>query len=168
MINLAGDTVADVHVSKELTEAGIDMVDNQEILSGEVPTPFYGTLCGFEFYRLWTYWSVRGDLPLALAEKLYRADEHKVVRVAGHCGAPPPAEWAVEKIHGKDVIRRAQMDEYVQDETSVFLDHQIANGDLVMVSDDHNCAKFVTSYHIDTQGGLNLFARFLREEMTDV
>lgn len=45
----------------------------------------------FVFVRRWSYWSVTGYVPLDTAVKMYRDPIGKRdVRVAGHCGCPPP------------------------------------------------------------------------------
>lgn len=150
MKNLAGVEDCDEHIRKELTEAGITIVDASEH-KGEVPYRFIGVLgmqdfnemehsvicqydptriyaesSSFSFRRAWYYWVVVGYVPLYVAEELYNDPVGKKdVRVEGHCACPPPEEWATKhKICG----------------------HRVIN-----------------SYHIDSQEGLNLFVITLKK-----
>ncbi len=95
MINLAGDTDCDIHIRKELEQAGIEIFDIGIVSKSEVPSRLTGNLNGWAFTRAWYYWVASGQDTLLLFEV---ADElHKqhgdVVRVCGHCGAPSPREW---------------------------------------------------------------------------
>jgi len=95
MRNLAGDERADSSIHDELEAAGIPCAPIDSTFRGEVPATVEGRLGAFTFHRLWYYWSVRGPMPLDAARRLY-ADPvgSTTVRVAGHCGCPPPDEWA--------------------------------------------------------------------------
>lgn len=95
MINLAGNQECDRYIREELTRAGIDIVEVPlDRANGEVPYTLEGRLPGYRFRRFWYYWVVDGRTPLDLAEHLYAHPEGRAtVRVAGHCGCPPPAEW---------------------------------------------------------------------------
>lgn len=120
MKNLAGYKEADAVISEELRRCMIDqrrLTDDEK--RGEVPATIGGTLGRFTFRRAWYYWTVRGDVPIAIAERLY-ADPIGAtdIRVAGHCGCPPPSKWATGGV--------------------------------------------VTSYHIDSEAGLRIFADAVR------
>lgn len=94
MRNLAGDKRADESVRDELLAAEIGLVKIEPY--GEVPATYGGKLGAFTFRRAWYYWVVKGPMPLEVARKLYEHPRgREVVRVAGHCGCPPPEEWAV-------------------------------------------------------------------------
>jgi len=95
MKNLAGVQECDKDIRKELTEAGIRMV---AVPKGNTEVPFsvIGQLSYFTFRRAWYYWVVEGDVPLAVAQEMYATEVGKRdVRVVGHCGCPPPEEWAI-------------------------------------------------------------------------
>lgn len=94
MRNLAGDERCDASIRDELEAAGIEIVAG-EPTNSEVAGCLTGKLGAFTFRRAWYYWVACGAVPLAIAEELY-ADPigRKDVRVAGHCGCPPPADWA--------------------------------------------------------------------------
>lgn len=133
MKNLAGETKADLHILKELSEAGIEVVEGKRTRS-EVPYTLTGKLADWNFSRAWYYWMAHAEdgkgLPLEVATELHerkypisgeREPETygQVIRVAGHCGCPPPKEWL--NSNGK-----------------------------------------IDSYHIDSQEGLNALAGSIR------
>lgn len=94
MKNLAGVHECDEDIRKELAEAGIRVVVTKKV-NTEVPYSVVGQLSYFTFRRAWYYWVVEGDVPLEVANEMYATEVGKKdVRVAGHCGCPPPAEWA--------------------------------------------------------------------------
>jgi len=93
MINLAGRQDCDTYILTELAGAGIDAQAERNNRS-EVPYGFIGRVGDFTFRRAWYYWVVSGSVPLAVARELYANPIGKEdVRVAGHCGCPPPDEW---------------------------------------------------------------------------
>jgi len=102
MKNLAGETKADLHILKELSEAGIEVVEGMRTKS-EVPYTLTGKLADWNFSRAWYYWvaNAAGGLPLEVATELHNrkytvTDERQtetygtVIRVNGHCGCPAP------------------------------------------------------------------------------
>jgi hypothetical protein len=105
MKNLAGDTKADLHILKELSEAGIEVIESKRTRS-EVPYTLTGKLADWNFSRAWYYWIANAEegLPLEVATKLHNkkytikgerqpARYGQVIRVVGHCGCPPPKDW---------------------------------------------------------------------------
>jgi hypothetical protein len=95
MRNLAGDKHCDSSIRDELEAAGVEIVEGERS-KHEVAASLTGRLGEFTFRRAWYYWEVMGPLPVSVAEELY-ADTigKKDVRVAGHCGCPPPEfPWA--------------------------------------------------------------------------
>ena len=95
MINLAGVYSCDEFIRGELAQAKIDIItvpiDTRQY---EVPFTLKGELGPFKFYRAWYYWVVNGPMPLAMANRIYDDPNGRLdVRVAGHCGCPPPNEW---------------------------------------------------------------------------
>jgi hypothetical protein len=117
------------------------------------------------------YYIIEGRVPLALAEKMYEdpVGRHDI-RVAGHCGCPPPAEWATwyapsgRKIVGldqQDECRRflASSSQYMKE-----LAQRLLN-DLDFAEDPSavpGAEGFVESYHIDSEVGLRVFADYHR------
>lgn len=97
MRNLAGDTEAPNVVREEMAIAGIEPKKHSWFSDkGEVPADTGGYAYGCFFTRAWYYWTVKCAMPLHLAKEMYyecgklgRYD----IRVAGHCGCPPPEHW---------------------------------------------------------------------------
>ncbi len=133
MGNHAGRGECNPFIKLELQLAGIDIIEKKG--EGEVPYLYAGQMGAFSFRRAWTYWIVNGPVPLSLANKMYETEEGKKnVRVAGHCGCPPPEEWARPSDSKKGADRKIEW------KTEPVID----------------------TYHIDTWKGLKLFADTLR------
>ncbi|MBU4069957.1 MAG: hypothetical protein KJ646_03160 [Nanoarchaeota archaeon] len=170
MKNLAGVKEADQYIQEELYLAEIELVRGEQS-GGEVPYSIIGKLSAWEFRRAWYYWMASAQecngLPLEVAAQLHEReypiigeDQLKnygqVVRVVGHCGCPHPREWAFptrkvieaeSKRIGQDLMRTTYGD------LAKLCNSGVVQGD-----------RFVNSYHIDNQLGLNEFARVLREQ----
>lgn len=175
MINLAGNKeAADKVVKRELLVCGIPRfplpaeITNQAYR--EVQTQWFGKLGDFEFKRAWYYWVVSGRVPIQMARELYvdpcgRTD----IRVAGHCGCPPPEKpWVEWYRAGKKALDSKNWAEFEKHESSdsKFL-KEIAEGfrEKYLLSNDPEAEGFegfVTSYHIDTEVGLRVFVDTLR------
>ncbi len=145
--NLAGAAFADILIEKELKGAGVEIVKIDSAQS-EVPFTLIGKLGSFKLVRAWTYWMVDCMMPLEVAEEIY-ADEigAKFVRVAGHCGCPPPEEWAYPYA---DDLEKGPEELGLETATHGEL-AEIPNSGKIVVP------RFVQSYHIDTMPGLKLF-----------
>jgi len=186
MINLAcraptAEKIAatDAIVEEELFVAGIEIVKNETLVpNSEVPTHITGRLGEITFTRAWYYWVVKGNVPLAAAQRMYEQQPYgrRDVRVAGHCGCPPPADpWLtymghkgkaviVLKGHDLDMVRR-----YREGTLSPDMSRIIAKwfGEVEFADTDEErlkvtAAAYVTSYHIDSQGGLKVFTDEMR------
>lgn len=98
---------------------------------------------------------VSGYMPLSHAQYLYENYKDLNIRVAGHCGNPPPEEWA----SCKDGYAKAKP---IVDK---FLTHEISKEEcdsqclVIMKSGD----QFIDRYHIDSQLGLCKFAETILE-----
>jgi hypothetical protein len=172
MQNLAGKPDADRFMTDELRKAIIPAVPatHDEISHTEVPFTICGQLGEFRFKRAWYYWVVKGKVPLNVAQELY-ADPlgHDDVRVAGHCGCPPPEEWVNPPLDLADKWR-AEIGLPLGD---AIPDHFVKNFDywkplydeldkrITEAPRDDNW--FVDTYHIDSLAGLRLFADTLRK-----
>jgi hypothetical protein len=104
MMNLAGETKADLHILEELAEAGIHVIEGARS-RGEVPYTLTGKLGDWSFARAWYYWMAKAQdgkgLPLEVATELHHRKysvkgEQKsgtcgqAIRVDGHAGCPKP------------------------------------------------------------------------------
>lgn len=163
MRNLAGSEDSDIWAAAELAAAGIP-IEMAEKPYGEPQTRVKGRLGGIEFSRAWYYWIAKGRVPLDVARRLY-ADPvgQKDVRVAGHCGCPPPEPRWVRYYDGDE---RVVIDPDGSEETE--FDKLITLGALT-AEDKPRFAKSadgltacVESYHIDSAEGLRLFADAVR------
>ena len=103
MKNLAGDKTPNLDIARELRRCRIsERWLNADEQGGEVRATIGGIIAGplgpIEMRRAWYYWVASGPVPMAIADRLY-ADPvgRDDIRVAGHCGCPPPMEWASGK-----------------------------------------------------------------------
>lgn len=152
MKNLAGDRSCDGEIRKELQQAGVEIVQHPEPLRNEVPASVTGKLGNFTFVRAWYYWMVSGDVPLEVAKVMYESPVGKRdVRVAGHCGCPPPEERAFPR---EEELRKALAEKGIE---------SITYGELAAMcnSGEIQAPRYVSSYHIDSQEGLDLFVATL-------
>lgn len=173
MRNLAGNYECDWFIGTELGQAGIKRVDHPHVLPrSEVPTRLTGKLGQFTFRRFWYYWVVNGPVPLSVAEELYAHPVGKRdVRVAGHCGCPPPSAWA-RHVDADGMRVRVDPDGSRERQANAFFD---ANPDLRESRGDRyvrslaeaQVESFIDNYHIDSQEGLNLFAETIRRHGLD-
>ncbi len=164
MENLAGNSGCDLIIREELTQASIIVSSLED--SGEVPASIMGILRKngttiFTFVRAWYYWKIEGSVPLEVAKIIYANPiGEKDVRVAGHCGCPPPEEWAFPK---KEVL--LDLGVYKAPSEKYPLGQSPTNSELAKMcnSGEINEPRFVEIYHIDSQEGLNLFVKTMRE-----
>jgi hypothetical protein len=160
MKNLAGDKDCNVHIKLELSQARIQEISvAEDPVHREVPYTHEGRLGNFTFHRAWYYWIVDGNVPLAAAQEMYADPAGRTdIRVAGHCGCPPPEEWA----HwftpdGREVVSEKELQEikkYKLDETK-YVSREDPNLGVM--------AAYVTSYHIDSVLGLRIFADTIKK-----
>jgi hypothetical protein len=160
--NLAGVANCDEHIKYELERCRIPIEQAQGPIQSEVPYTLIGKLNGpYTFTRLWTYWVVEGLVPLSVAKELY-ADPvgRDDIRVAGHCGCPPPEAWA-EWI----TLDEERVIPVPPDNPKIAGVYTMLNDRMVVFSDfpeSFDAKQFVTSYHIDSEVGLRVFADTLR------
>lgn len=169
MENLAGVKNCDPKIMRELLAAGIELVEHQNRVMGEVPTKYTGHLklngeVKFTFERAWYYWVVKGDVPLEVARELYYEVPFgkEDIRAAGHCGCPPPEEWAFPKdeVLYRLGIYKLPSKEHPYGESPTY-------GELAKMcnSGQIQAPRFVDTYHIDTLYGLVRFATILRKHI---
>lgn len=167
MENLAGVTGCDPKIIRELLAAGIELIEHLATLQSEVPTRYIGQLklngeVKFTFQRAWYYWVVNGDVPLEVARELYYEVPFgkEDIRVAGHCGCPPPEEWAFPKneVLVELSVYKLPSKEYPHGDGPTY-------GELAKMcnSGQIQAPRFVGTYHIDTLYGLVKFVAILRK-----
>jgi len=179
MKNLAGAEIADEIIKEELGISAIHPVLDLPLI-GEVPYSLRGELSNWTFRRAWKYWvasTADGEgIPLEAAELLHEkpypilndrgfAGEISIyghaIRVAGHCGAPAPQKGATHVDADSNIlsldphlVEKEKYDSFV--ERSLIA--PISNLRFVQTLDEA-VTSTVDLYHIDTQEGLNDFAR---------
>ncbi len=158
MKNLAGVATCDEDIRRELARSYIDAVDIKRG-NTEVPYSVIGKLGDMTFKRGWCYWVVNCRVPLEIARALYADPVGKTdIRVAGHCGCLPPEEW-ITRLDDQGHVLYANS-ERPTDESLVNLLESQGNR---FVDDPSSEGKpFVTSYHIDSEVGLRVFADIVR------
>lgn len=160
MKNLAGNQECDKYIREELEKAGIRVIHGEKN-EGEVPYTLTGQLSYFTFRRAWYYWMVEGDVPLEIAKEMYATEVGKKdVRVTGHCGCPPPEEWAFPKnevLFELGVYKKpSKKHPYGSGPTYGELAEMCNSGKI-------NAPRFIQSYHIDSHEGLKLFADTIKK-----
>lgn len=175
MVNLAGNVEnelarkkADHVVVYELTAARCTVVEHAAPLKGEVPTRFSGTLGPFILTRAWRYWFVKGPMPIALARRIYADPVAPEIRVAGHCGAPPPDEWAEHyAVDGRKILKtsdRSSCEPY-RDAPGLLGDvsRKILVGSVFSDNPAADAAvSVVSAYHVDSALALRVWADYVR------
>lgn len=150
MNNLAGNKDCDKTIREELQIANIPIIELGAKMDREVPASCIGYLNGFKFIRAWYYWMVTGYMPLEHAKFLYENYKDLNIRVAGHCGNPPPEEWCESKDYS------AKTQGYLKQYFNKEISYEEANEKCKEIQKQGD--QFVVSYHIDTQLGLCKFA----------
>lgn len=157
MKNLAGVATCDEDIRRELARSYIDAVDVEEG-NTEVPYSVIGKLGDMTLRRAWYYWAVKCRVPLEIAKALYADPVGRTdIRVAGHCGCPTPeesAEWFAPD--GAQLIKRSS-------DCNPNLVETLERAGYRVVDDPASEGEpFVTSYHIDSEVGLRVFADMVR------
>ncbi|PWU23463.1 hypothetical protein C5B42_02820 [Candidatus Cerribacteria bacterium 'Amazon FNV 2010 28 9'] len=157
MKNLAGDRNCDESIRRELERARIPAVSIEK-RNTEVPYTVIGQLSDFTFTRAWYYWVVTGRVPVSVAEELYQDPVGKDdVRAGGHAGGHPIEGYVVAylDVEGNKILPLTQRQQFQELELST-------EGYVFYENPKEMGSGFVTSYHIDSEVGLRLFAHTLR------
>jgi len=179
MKNLAGDRDANFFIEEELYLAGIEKIPTE--IKGEVPATSCGRIGNWKLHRAWTYWVATTEiltdgLPLneamALHTKPNPIDFKKIIgtsiRSGGHCGAPSPDDYGAYPDYDDPEFNRQLKALGYKEEYWKVLDKSAINitvGEVSQLCKEGKlkCDRYVTSYHIDDQVGLNEFAKYLRD-----
>jgi hypothetical protein len=150
---------ADVLIECELRRCGIQIVRQEQPTMGEVVTHLTGKLGPFRFTRAWTYWVMKGPMPLRAAQALYASPVGMTdVRAGGDAGCAPPDRYATWRMEdGREVVpskQEADFDRFHLDKSRfVFLDAPFGL----------EVALFVGTYHVDSELGLYVLAEQIRQ-----
>lgn len=169
MQNLAGNHGCDAVLRKELMEAGITVFPLHAPVQSEVPSSLLGVLTKdekqlFKFHRAWYYWVASGNVPLEVAQELYSKGKvgHDEIRSGGDCGCRPPETWTEWHDElGRVLVPMKQKEEI--EKVRKYLDADFFDKHVFVEDPAAVGHGFVTTYHIDSQEGLNLFVKTLRE-----
>jgi hypothetical protein len=178
MINLAGNPECDDYIRNELLDVGIPVIESTEPNKQEVNSKVYGKLGPFTFTRAWYYYVVKGPIPLPVAQEMYVGRVGKRdVRVVGHCGCPPPDQWAEHfNSEGKRLTKTNTSDHklVLQDPSTLSKVMKDLREDIIeqycFVDDPAKEAikSIVDSYHIDSMLGLKLFVDTIKKHGLDL
>lgn len=184
MKNLAGHIYATNLASMELLQSGAEVVKCAP--QGEVKSQVMGRVGAFTLTRAWVYWVADGYMPLDLAERLdsmprksnsARYSGHSeppimgdVVRVDGYAGGKRPVEgWVSLDADGREVVvdsDRSQRKEFDSLAARHPLIARLAEKyrwvDTKEEAERLTVARFIGSYHIDTEDGLAAFIEIAR------
>ncbi len=114
------------------------------------------------------YWIVTGPVPLRVAEELYKDPAANHIRVAGHCGCPPPEPpWTTLRMHdGTELLpldSKAKLEATQHIASEEFYSEYMKK---FTFSDDPEVRSkarcYVETYHIDSEVGLRVFVDHLR------
>jgi hypothetical protein len=155
MIHLTGLENCDSTVKLELEEAGIEIVDIGR-MSRDGGVSIIGKYNNFIFKRASYYWIAEGYMPLKNADYIYDKFRHLMVRVNGNHENTKPIDWCQPKGFDK-LIEEPFKDYFVRKLITVTEFEKICE-EIKSKYDN-----FVKNYHIDTQEGLNMFVRVIKE-----
>ena len=148
------DRNIDDRIKEELQIANIPVFRLPSYMNTEVKTKYIGLLNGFTFYRAWNYWVCEGDMPLDIADEIYKKYKELNIRAGGHCGNVSPITQSYNPIYKKEM--KEYLDKVGQKEFIKTCDN--------VIHDDQTQPRFVEIYHIDTQLGLCKLAETIRNE----
>ena len=181
MKNLAGDKKCDADIKSELYLAGIETIPAGEHTS-EVPYTVVGRIGNWRLRRAWTYWvatveHLNDGMPLEAAMELHNTPDPiidginlgQTIRSGGHCGCPAPDEYGADPDYDDEDFNNQLKALGYKEEYWKVLDKSAIN---ITVGEVNQLCKegkvktprYVMSYHIDDQIGLNEFAKFLRDD----
>lgn len=144
------DSEKNLEVKTELQIANIPVFELPQYMNTEVKTKYMGLLNGFVFYRAWRYWVCIGYMPIEKANEIYKQYKHLAIRAGGHCDNIDPNEISVNPVYEQKVTE--YIHEHINDNIAGAYD----------IIDDKTQPRFVKTYHIDTQLGLNKLVDFIR------
>lgn len=172
------DYAADKKVKEELQIARIPIISLPYHMEGEVKTYYFGLLNGFLFHREWTYWVCTGNIPLEIAEEIYREDKELCIRAGGHCGHVAPKQVAHDPIYDNMCSKLRDewgLETYLKIVAAVDDSEKYNKSDAKFRQEidklreqERIGEQFVSSYHIDTQFGLCTLARIIKERKLQV
>lgn len=174
MKNLAGINEADETILEELYLANIQPIKT-ELTNTEVPYTYIGKVGNWTIKRGWRYWVATVDEPqlgltLGKALELYNKKHPfkddilgDIIRCGGSGGSPE--KCIAQPIYNAELDNKLEVigyiKEYVKSLKSWYI--SITYGEIAELcnSGKLDVERYVESYHIDEQVGLNEFVKFI-------
>lgn len=157
MRNLAQSTYdpkIDEMVKEELLIAKIPLL-KVSVMDSEVKTHYIGILNGFVFERAWTYWVVRGWMPMVHAKYLYENFKDLNIRADGGAGNDNPEK---QHVYTDPAYEKRLLD--LRNSCSNLKEFLERSKEIKENPED---PKFINTYHIDTQMGLCKIAEVIKQ-----
>lgn len=175
MKNLAGVDTCDITIKEELYLAGIPFETVKDVHS-EVPYTIQGRIGLWKFERAWTYWIVSVEdtingLPYNPAMKLHHTPNPvnpnivlgDSIRCGGHCGCPDPEEYGASPVYDDELdIKLMELGyqmKYYDHLKKSYIDINVGEMSELFKEGKLDVERYVSSYHIDDQIGLNEFVK---------
>lgn len=176
MINLAGVDDCDVTIKGELYLAGIEAIEAKG--TGEVRFTITGRIGNWKLTRAWTYWIASVEhrldgLPMKEAVILHETPNPinskqtlgQVIRSGGDCTCPSPTGYTAQPVYGDEFDKKLLALGYKKKEFQgkEYVDINVGEIAELCNTGKLDVERYVTSYHIDDQIGLNEFTKFLNK-----
>lgn len=145
------------NVEKELNAANIPILRLPGFMTTEVKTRYVGYLNGFLFWRAWRYWVCEGLMPMANANEIYEQISIYAVRAGGSAANPEPSSVATNPAYAERIRAAMEIAERAGGDVKERIRYVEANVH-PLPSDE----LFVSSYHIDTEEGLEKLVDYIR------
>jgi len=178
MTNLAGVKNADETILEELYLSGIEAVKIGRN-NGEVPYSYVGKIGNWVLTRRWYYWSASVEnkehgLVLGDAISLYNKknpinDEvlGVVIRAGGDAGCSEPNGYVAQPVYNDELYAQLESLGYKKEYCDFVKEYHfsITVGEMAALCNDGkiDAKRYVSTYHIDSQIGLNEFAKYIND-----
>lgn len=179
MKNLAGVKDADITIQEELYLAGIPQ-GKVELTNSEVPYTIIGRIGNWIFKRAWYYWMAHVENPIDgvplkdaidFYNKPYPSRRYEklgeIVRAGGCAGCSSPEDHVSQPIYNEELNEKLKQLGYKEEYSSVLGGNYIpiSRGEMAKLCQEGklDVERYVETYHIDDQIGLNEFANFIKK-----
>jgi hypothetical protein len=112
------------------------------------------------------YWIVKGPVPLEVAQQIAKDSVASLIRVAGHCGCPPPEDpWITWRMPDGTTLATEKEGAEFDRLLSIGLLLPDAKDKYTFTDDPavrSQAEGYIETYHIDSELGLRVFVDYLR------
>lgn len=139
-------------IQRKLVRLNLDPDEHNKVKLGDFVISFYHY-----------YYTVEGLVPLNVANELYRNRIGRTdIRVAGHCGCPPPRKWQEKFKDGKRAITQKEYEKILGFECGKNWKETVESKYVSLSDEEYEAApSYITSYHIDSELGMYIFLQTL-------